>query len=583
MSDKDENIIIEIELDDGKISKGFKDTKEEAGRSGKVAGKNYSDKAVNEAKKGLNSLKFAVAGAIGTIGAAFAVDVVTEAASVQEDAINEINTALRLSGQYSKETSKDFQEYASSLQSGSIIGDEVILKNAALIQNLGKLSSDALKPATKAALDMSQALGIDLRSASILVGKAAAGEVSSFSRYGVVIEKGKNKAETFANTLKALNANFGGAAASKLVTYTGVTQQFSNIWGDLKEEVGFFITKSPVIISVFKVMSERLSQAVKSVNNINSTKESINATSNALLNFGTAIVDYVVRPLEFLYNTFTTVFSAIKTGLQAIITGFASFLGAFADIAAKFGADNEIIQGIQNFRDSSAEVFDEMVTDTNEKMSNMFNFEVSENAQSFVDDVKSVAQEVANATDISAKSVKTSTTEVKNSVNDMAIQTGKMIKNGFARVVAGGIEKVTKNLLDSKAGFEDFSGFVLGIFGDLAIQLGTFFISQAIAAIAMKSLDFTGSLAAGAGLIALGTIMKSFGGESSSSAASPSVSTQSGGDSFGTRNQDSLAPETEQRKVVSEVNINGDILGDDNSALRIVELIQTAKDNGAYA
>ncbi len=78
------------------------------------------------------------------------------------DAINELNTALKASGEFSKAASLELQEYASSLQAITKFGDEAILQTQALIQSLGQLDKEALKKATAATLDMAAALGIDL-------------------------------------------------------------------------------------------------------------------------------------------------------------------------------------------------------------------------------------------------------------------------------------------------------------------------------------------------------------------------------------------------------------------------------------
>ncbi len=172
-----------------------------------------------------------------------------EAAQKQEDAINKLNTALKLSGNFTEETSKDFQEYATQLQKTTKFGDELILENAALIQSLGQLDREGLKVATTAALDLSSALGIDLTSAATLVGKAAAGEVSSFSRYGLVIQKGATDAETFAKALEAINSKFGGSAAAQVKTFSGALAVTGNAIDDLAEEFGFLITQNPIVIA----------------------------------------------------------------------------------------------------------------------------------------------------------------------------------------------------------------------------------------------------------------------------------------------------------------------------------------------
>jgi hypothetical protein len=141
------------------------------------------------------------------------------AASAQEVAVNKLNTALAISGKYTQAVSKDLQEYAGHIQATTKYSDDAVISNLALLSSLTGLSGDGLKKAQTAALDLSAALGIDLESATTLVGKAANGEVGAFGRYGIVMQEGKTNAQTFANALTTLSSKFGGSAAAQAGTY----------------------------------------------------------------------------------------------------------------------------------------------------------------------------------------------------------------------------------------------------------------------------------------------------------------------------------------------------------------------------
>jgi len=260
----DDRIEIEIVLDNGKIVKGFQKVAKKSKTSGKKAGDNFQ----KGFDSGLKTLRNRLIGAAAAFGAAFAGRKIIAAAIQQEDAVNNLNTALKLSGQYSEEASQSMQEYASSLQSVSTIGDEVLLDTAALIQSLGALEVEGLKRATTAAADLSAALGIDLKAAATLVGKAATGEISSFTRYGLIIKKGSSAAETFANALTQLEGKFGGAAAAKVNTFSGAFDQLSNSFGDVLEEIGFTITKSPVLINTIKSIAKSFGELSKSISDL---------------------------------------------------------------------------------------------------------------------------------------------------------------------------------------------------------------------------------------------------------------------------------------------------------------------------
>ena len=104
------------------------------------------------------------------------------------------------------------------------------------------------------------------RAPRLLVGKAAAGEVSSFSRYGLVIKKGATNSESFARALEAINKKFGGAAEGQIKTFSGAIDQASNAFGDLQEEFGFIITQNPVLISLINQASAAFAKMGEFVN-----------------------------------------------------------------------------------------------------------------------------------------------------------------------------------------------------------------------------------------------------------------------------------------------------------------------------
>ncbi len=187
------------------------------------------------------------------------------ASKAQEEAQNELNIALAQTGIYSAKTADEFDAFATTLQNTTGIQDEVILKNAALIQNLAQLDKDGLKRATKAAIDLSAALGKDLGTASEALGKAANGNITALTKMGIQIEKGQTKAQTFNNTLKALEDRFGGTAAAKINTYGGAVQFATNQFGDLQEEVGGVITQNVVVVDLWKNVGKLIISATQHV------------------------------------------------------------------------------------------------------------------------------------------------------------------------------------------------------------------------------------------------------------------------------------------------------------------------------
>jgi hypothetical protein len=185
----------------------------------------------------------------------FVVDGV-KAAAAQEEATNALKVALAQSGIYSRSTAKEFEELADQIQATTGVEDDLILKNAALIQNLGSLDKDGLKRATMAAVNLAAALDKDLGTASEALGKAANGNITALQRMGITIEKGQTKAETFSNALAALEKRFDGAAAARVNTYAGAVRLNGAAFGELQETIGDVVVKNVAVIEAFKAFGK---------------------------------------------------------------------------------------------------------------------------------------------------------------------------------------------------------------------------------------------------------------------------------------------------------------------------------------
>jgi hypothetical protein len=92
-------------------------------------------------------------------------------------------------------------------------------------------------------------------------------------------------------------------------------------------------------------------------------------------------------------------------------------------------------------------------------------------------------------------------------------ESNRIINNGLANALSGGIQNIVKSIASGENIFKNFSAFIVQTFGDLAIQLGQFFIATGLATAALLKLSPGAMIAAGAGLVALGAILKSFVGK----------------------------------------------------------------------
>lgn len=188
----------------------------------------------------------------GQLFQTFVVDGV-KAAIEQQDALNQLSTALSLAGKNAEGAVGKFDAFASRIQSTTKFQDDAVISAGALIESLVRLDENGLERATQAAIDLSAVLGKDLQTTSNLVAKALEGNVGALSKFGIKVEEGRTKAETFENVLSKLEARFGGAAEKQINTFSGALTVLSNSFGETKESIGSAIITNQSLVNVLKL------------------------------------------------------------------------------------------------------------------------------------------------------------------------------------------------------------------------------------------------------------------------------------------------------------------------------------------
>ena len=174
----------------------------------------------------------------------------------------------------------------------------------------------------------------------------------------------------------------------------------------------------------------------------------------------------------------------------------------------------------------------------------------------------------------------------KNGITQLQIV--QATQQALVSTVSAGVQAIGASLVQGGGAFSNFRNTVLGIFGDLLINIGQGIIaaSQAIQALATAlSNPLTGALggiAGGLALIAIGGLLKSLAGTTATSSA-PAPTFSGGVTDVGGEEPEFNQPigdqERERRADTSvQVVINGDVLDSDESGSRIISLINEAFD-----
>lgn len=156
----------------------------------------------------------------------------------QEDAVDSLNDALRLSGA-GEGWSDRLQKAASDLQAYTSYGDEATLSTMALGLNMD-IAASQIEDVTKAAMGLAKSYNMDVNTTMMLFAKANKGMTSALSRYGIVVDQTKSKEEQFNEILRQSMALFENAEAD---TLSEKIAQVGNAFGDVKERIGEIVAK----------------------------------------------------------------------------------------------------------------------------------------------------------------------------------------------------------------------------------------------------------------------------------------------------------------------------------------------------
>lgn len=250
------------------------------------------------------------------------------AAIESQDAIGQVNSALKSMGNQAGRTSEQLQALAGGLMKSSLFDDDEILRKVtANLLTFGNVSGEAFDRAQQAAVNLSARLGQDLQSSAIQVGKALNDPIkgiTALQRVGVSFtETQKEQIKTLVATGQAARAQsvilgelerqFGGAAeaARKADPFAVMQQSFA----EFQEKVGAQLLKAMPAIT----------EAITSV------LEAFNSLSPGM------------QKAVVIIGVLAAAFGPVLVVIGSIVTVAAPLIAAFGAIAGAVGGLTGII------------------------------------------------------------------------------------------------------------------------------------------------------------------------------------------------------------------------------------------------
>ena len=234
----------------------------------KMEGATQMLRDLNLTKKGMDRLRGSTAGLRKSIGAlrnnlllvSFTFGALIKGSQAliavykkQIEAERKLEAGLRNIAGTSKTAAQSLKNYAKQLQETTTFGDEVTISGMAILSTF-QLTEATIRELTPRMLDMAAAMGTDVQSVAIQLGKAFTGTATALSRSGVVIDeiglamaRMNGPAAEAKFLLGELDKNFKGFAEAVRNTPVGELESMKMALGDLNEELG----KSSIVIDVW--------------------------------------------------------------------------------------------------------------------------------------------------------------------------------------------------------------------------------------------------------------------------------------------------------------------------------------------
>jgi hypothetical protein len=311
------------------------------------------------------------------LGRAMAVPI--SAAIEQERVERQLEAVLKSTGAAAGLNSEQLTDMAASMQRATTFGDEAIIGAQNLLltfTNIGG-AGGIFERTTGVVLDVASAMGMDLKSASVQVGKALndpATGLSMLTRVGITftdsqkdliksLQASGDVAGAQTVILQELERQFGGSAEAASETFGGSLTQLKNNFGDLMESVGDFMVQNEGVKALMKAVSEEITNVTDRVDELSSSQQ------------GQVDIAETVRTVMVSILTasqaMTTAFGVMGNTMFEVITALAEMNGEMAPMTkAQRDAADEVYRVEQAANDlvGTYEVLNLMGASTTEEM-----------------------------------------------------------------------------------------------------------------------------------------------------------------------------------------------------------------------
>lgn len=606
-------IEVQVNLNDDQAEKDLKNFEKKAGSSGKKAGDNFEDNFEKETRGIGQSLRdnfvaisagiAAATGALRLFGAA------VDNAVAQEAAVTRLNNQLKLTGDFTRESTLDLQSFASELQAVSRFGDEVILNQIALAKAFGATNEQA-KEIASAAVDVSAAFGVSLETATRQISRTLGGFAGELAEIVPELRNLTREQLLAGDAIGLLSGQFDGAGKN-IRDYDNLSTRLGNTFGDLLEQVGFFVTKNDTLLSSLESGIEVLGSFAgglrvirEEILGINeqadqTNLEKINTEISTLRNELNSLIDREADLRDGLFGIVLDRDIQQADQLATKITDLRGRIGGLIEERAKvleqskeqnaedqktnenldkrltdqqlfanaqIQTESQILAAAQARQEAIEELRERDLISQEEKA--IAEVEIERNKEEQINALRDLQaqriieqnQDITEAVKRAAASQQTSFVQLGETINNIATQ-------GFGNA----FQNIGRALAEGGNAAQAFTDTIKATFGDLASAIGDFYIKRGIAQTIAKDPGGPALIAAGAGLKVLSGLLGASASGGSGGTATPVEPVGPPGEF----NEPAIAEgePVEEEPVLNQVVVQGDVFQTEDTARSLVDLI----------
>jgi len=326
------SLLVKLGLDSSDYKTGLSDAEGQAKSSSSSIVSGLSAIGGAAVMGGLAAAAGGVAAITGFLG-----DSVKEAQAA-EGIQSQLAAVLKSTGGAAGVTADEINEMASNLSNLTGIEDDTIVSGQNMLLTFTNIGKDVFPETTQTMLDMSAAMGQDLKSSALQLGKALNDPtqgMTALTRVGVTFtDEQKKMIESLQTSgdmagaqkiiLAELAREFGGSASAAGNTFSGTMNKITNQIGNLKEEIGGrLLPELSKMINIFVQWVE--TPYIQSF---------IKQFTDGIVNIATVVISNIPVAFNILINTFNWL-----SQNQGVIVGALAAIGvAIAVFAATSAA-----------------------------------------------------------------------------------------------------------------------------------------------------------------------------------------------------------------------------------------------------